>query len=105
MLHQCIVQVRHQNIRMLQTCSRISAALSSSVRLAGGSVEAGDVPLSSIQTQIQVLNSAFAGSPFTFVLAGVDRHTNASVRHPILLGLSASPSMRPAAPAPLCLSR
>ena len=45
-----------------------------------GDVLAGDVPLSALQTQIQVLNSAYAGSPFTFVLAGVDRHTNVSVR-------------------------
>ena len=45
-----------------------------------GDVGAGDVPLSALQAQIQVLNSAFADTPFTFLLAGVDRHTNASVR-------------------------
>ena len=37
----------------------------------------GDVPLSQINDQINVLNNAFAGSGFTFSLAGIDQTTNA----------------------------
>lgn len=44
----------------------------------GSSFENGNVPLSMIQDQIQVLNDAYAGTPFTFELLSVDRTTNAS---------------------------
>lgn len=38
----------------------------------------GDIPQSQIDDQMAVLNAAYAGTPFTFTLAGVDRTTNAT---------------------------
>lgn len=42
----------------------------------GAGVANGDLPQAQIDAQISVLNSAYAGTPFTFELAGVDRTTN-----------------------------
>ncbi len=38
----------------------------------------GDVPQSQIDSQMAVLNAAYASTPFKFTLAGVDRTTNAT---------------------------
>ncbi|MFZ5551139.1 MAG: zinc metalloprotease [Pseudomonadota bacterium] len=38
----------------------------------------GDIPQSQIDDQMAVLNAAYASTPFTFTLAGVDRTTNAT---------------------------
>lgn len=42
----------------------------------GSTLAQGNVPQSMIDTQISVLNDAYAGTPFVFTLAGVDRSTN-----------------------------
>jgi len=42
----------------------------------GTGIANGDIPQSQINDQIQVLNAAYAGTPFQFALAGVDRTTN-----------------------------
>jgi len=42
----------------------------------GSGVENGDLPKSMIKEQINVLNSAFNGTGFTFNLKGIDRTTN-----------------------------
>ncbi|WP_374426191.1 zinc metalloprotease [Ideonella dechloratans] len=44
----------------------------------GSGAANGDVPQSQIDDQITVLNAAYASTPFRFVLAGVDRTTNAA---------------------------
>jgi hypothetical protein len=50
----------------------------------GEGIENGDVPNSMLQAQVKVLNQSFSGAtggantPFRFVLAGVDRTTNAA---------------------------
>jgi len=44
----------------------------------GSGAANGDVPQSQIDDQITVLNAAYASTPFRFVLAGVDRTTNAT---------------------------
>jgi hypothetical protein len=44
----------------------------------GATLALGNVPQSQIDTQISVLNTAYAGTPFKFTLAKVDRTTNAS---------------------------
>lgn len=43
---------------------------------AGSGLANGDVPLSMLQAQIDVLNTAYIHTPFAFTLAGVDRTTN-----------------------------
>ncbi len=42
----------------------------------GSGLSNGDIPQSQIDDQIAVLNAAYASTPFTFSLAGVDRTTN-----------------------------
>ena len=42
----------------------------------GSTLAQGNVPQSMIDTQISVLNDAYAGTPFVFTLAAVDRTTN-----------------------------
>lgn len=42
----------------------------------GAGIANGDVPQSQIDAQIDVLNSAYAGTPFVFVLSAVTRTTN-----------------------------
>jgi hypothetical protein len=44
----------------------------------GTGISNGDIPQSQIDDQMAVLNAAYAGTPFTFSLAGVDRTTNAT---------------------------
>jgi hypothetical protein len=44
----------------------------------GSGVSNGDVPTSQINDQINVLNSAYAGTGFSFTLGSVDRTTNAT---------------------------
>ena len=44
----------------------------------GTGISNGDIPQSQIDDQIAVLNAAYASTPFTFSLAGVDRTTNAT---------------------------
>jgi hypothetical protein len=44
----------------------------------GTGIANGDVPTSQINSQISVLNNAYAASGFSFSLAGVDRTTNTS---------------------------
>ena len=44
----------------------------------GTGIANGDIPTGQINGQITVLNAAYAGSGFSFSLAGVDRTTNAS---------------------------
>ncbi|MGM9489433.1 zinc metalloprotease [Ideonella sp. YS5] len=44
----------------------------------GAGISNGDIPQSQIDDQMAVLNAAYAGTPFTFSLAGVDRTTNAT---------------------------
>lgn len=44
----------------------------------GAGLANGDIPQSQIDTQIAVLNSAYASTPFRFQLAGIDRTTNAT---------------------------
>lgn len=44
----------------------------------GTGIANGDIPQSQIDDQIAVLNAAYASTPFTFALAGVDRTTNAT---------------------------
>ena len=44
----------------------------------GSGIANGDIPQSQIDDQMAVLNAAYAGTPFTFSLAGVDRTTNAT---------------------------
>jgi hypothetical protein len=44
----------------------------------GTGIANGDIPQSQIDDQIAVLNAAYANTPFTFTLAGVDRTTNAT---------------------------
>lgn len=44
----------------------------------GDGIENGDVPLSRIQAQVDVLNNAYADSPYRFELVQVDRTTNAA---------------------------
>ena len=44
----------------------------------GSGIANGDIPTSQITDQITVLNAAFAGTPFSFSLAGVTRTTNAA---------------------------
>jgi hypothetical protein len=43
----------------------------------GSTLEQGNIPQSQIDSQLSVLNSAYAGTPFQFTLAAVDRTTNA----------------------------
>jgi hypothetical protein len=42
----------------------------------GTGIANGDIPQSQIDAQMSVLNAAYAGTPYTFVLAGVTRTTN-----------------------------
>lgn len=44
----------------------------------GTGIANGDIPQSQIDDQMAVLNAAYANTPFTFTLAGVDRTTNAT---------------------------
>lgn len=44
----------------------------------GSGIANGDIPQSQIDAQIQVLNAAYANTPFKFALAGVTRTTNAA---------------------------
>jgi len=44
----------------------------------GSGIANGDVPQSQIDDQIDVLNAAYAGTPFKYELAGVTRTTNAT---------------------------
>lgn len=44
----------------------------------GLGLENGDIPLSQLEDQIAVLNAAYASTPFTFTLAGVDRISNSA---------------------------
>jgi hypothetical protein len=44
----------------------------------GSGIANGDIPTSQITDQITVLNNAYAGSNFSFALAGTDRTTNAT---------------------------
>lgn len=44
----------------------------------GAGIANGDIPQSQIDDQMAVLNAAYANTPFTFTLAGVDRTTNAT---------------------------
>lgn len=44
----------------------------------GTGIANGDIPQSQIDSQISVLNAAYANTPFRFALAGVDRTTNAT---------------------------
>jgi hypothetical protein len=44
----------------------------------GTGIANGDIPQSQIDSQIAVLNAAYANTPFKFALAGVDRTTNAT---------------------------
>ena len=44
----------------------------------GSGIANGDIPTSQISDQMAVLNAAFAGTPFRFNLAAVDRTTNAA---------------------------
>ncbi|RKH44379.1 zinc metalloprotease [Corallococcus llansteffanensis] len=44
----------------------------------GTGIANGDVPASQITSQMNVLNAAYANTPFKFTLAGTDRTTNAS---------------------------
>ena len=44
----------------------------------GSGIANGDIPIDQITQQIAVLNAAFAGTPFSFVLAKVTRTTNAA---------------------------
>lgn len=44
----------------------------------GTGLSNGDIPQSQIDQQMAVLNAAYANTPFTFSLAGVDRTTNAT---------------------------
>lgn len=44
----------------------------------GTGIANGDIPQSQIDSQISVLNAAYANTPFKFALAGVDRTTNSS---------------------------
>jgi hypothetical protein len=44
----------------------------------GTGIANGDVPQTQIDSQINVLNAAYANTPFRFALAAVDRTTNAS---------------------------
>jgi len=44
----------------------------------GAGIANGDVPTQQINDQMAVLSAAYAGTPFTFTLAGVDRTTNAT---------------------------
>lgn len=43
----------------------------------GAGLANGDIPDSQITSQLQILNAAYAGTPFRYTLAGVDRTTNA----------------------------
>jgi hypothetical protein len=45
-----------------------------------GDVADGDVPSSVLAAQIQAMNEAYAPAGISFVVAGVDKFTNASVR-------------------------
>ena len=45
-----------------------------------GDTADGDVPTTMLTAQMQVLNAAFAPLGFSFVVAGVDKFSNASVR-------------------------
>ncbi len=49
-----------------------------------GDTADGDVPAAMLAAQMAVLNTAFAPLGFSFVLAGVDKFTNASVRFCLL---------------------
>ena len=64
----------------LMGAEAVTAAVSIPVRWhvinAGSSVSQGNIPLSMIQDQIDVLNAAYAGTGFSFTLASVDRTTN-----------------------------
>ncbi len=44
----------------------------------GSGLANGDIPQSQIDSQMAVLNSAYAGTPFKFTLTAVDRTTNSS---------------------------
>jgi hypothetical protein len=44
----------------------------------GTGLSNGDIPQSQIDAQMDVLNAAYASTPFKFTLAGVDRTTNAT---------------------------
>lgn len=44
----------------------------------GTGIANGDIPQAQIDDQMAVLNAAYANTPFTFTLAGVDRTTNAT---------------------------
>lgn len=44
----------------------------------GSGLSNGDIPQSQIDDQMSVLNAAYAGTPFYFTLAGVDRTKNAT---------------------------
>jgi hypothetical protein len=44
----------------------------------GTGISNGDIPQSQIDDQMDVLNAAYANTPFKFTLAGVDRTTNAT---------------------------
>lgn len=44
----------------------------------GSGIANGDIPESQIIAQLDVLNDAYAGTPFYFTLAGIDRTTNST---------------------------
>ena len=52
----------------------------SACRAGDGDTANGDVPASVMAAQIQVLNTAYASLGISFVVAGVDKYTNDSVR-------------------------
>lgn len=66
------------NVSIERAAGSVSVPVHFHVVNIGTGIANGDVPAHQISDQIRVLNNAFAGTPFHFDLASVDRTTNAS---------------------------